>query len=77
MATQLGVVLEERGIGVRELSRRCGLSSDTISELARRPRPVYLGTARQIAAALDLGVDEVFPASEQEQEGERELATVR
>lgn len=51
---------EERGLTQRELATRSSLSPATINEIEKGKKAPSLASARLIAAALGLGLDDLF-----------------
>ena len=56
----LARLMEERGVSVRELSRRTGLSLASVRRLRRADMSGSLHTWALVARALECGVDELI-----------------
>lgn len=59
-ANPVTVWREHRGLSQRALAERSGVSASMLNEIERGKRTPSMATARAIAAALDLGLDDLF-----------------
>ena len=50
---------QSRGLGQKELGRLAGVSSDTVYRLENELRGAYPGTVRKLAAALEVGSEDL------------------
>lgn len=60
---RLGQVRREQGLTQRELAARAGITQVALSHLETRRAQPRLTTARALAAALGVSVDELWPTS--------------
>lgn len=64
---QLSRIMEERGVGTRELARRSGITISTIRKLRRDESPLAKGslhTWAHLARALEVTLDELSGESD-------------
>ena len=61
VATKIGEIAKEKGIPLKELSRRTGIPYTTLYNAVKRDSKIDIETVRKIAAALGTSVLELDP----------------